>query len=70
MLVLHILVIIADTVFAGFQTGSERNCGHDVAITTPPNNDDCIHPVETSRLTLEDSVDADNKVYFSRPRVK
>ena len=40
----------------------------DFTITTNKGNEDMQHPVEVSRLTLND-VEADSKVYFHNPNV-
>ncbi|KAK3107254.1 hypothetical protein FSP39_010348 [Pinctada imbricata] len=61
---------IKDCAFAKFQTGTGTHCGQDTMMSTLFSNDDGIHPTRTSGLTLESTVDEDNKVYFNRPRVE
>ncbi|XP_048254094.1 fibrocystin-L-like [Haliotis rufescens] len=57
---------LTNVTFANF--GTSCTSSHDYAITTNPNNDDCIHPIESQSLAFH-NVQPGNKLFIHIPRV-
>ncbi|XP_041373046.1 fibrocystin-L-like isoform X2 [Gigantopelta aegis] len=58
---------VSDVVFARF--GASCGNSEDYAITTDPGSDDGSHPLETSRITFDNDVNDNNKLYYHIPNV-